>query len=66
MDLLFLREHAAQCRSLAVKADAVTETHLIALAERYERMLKDEADLAGGEQHLAKSTSADQKVRHPS
>jgi hypothetical protein len=65
MDLLFHREHAARCRSLAAKADAVTETRLIALAQRYEQMLRDEADQAGEEPHLAQPTSAEQKVRHP-
>jgi hypothetical protein len=66
MDERFLREHAARCRSLAARADAVTEKRLIALAERYEQMLRDDADQAGEERHLAQPTSAEQKVGQPS
>ena len=65
MDERFLREHAARCRSLAARADAVTETRLIALAERYEQMLRHEAHQADEEHHLAQSSLSEQKVRHP-
>ena len=68
MDERYLREHAARCRSLAAKADEFTEMRLLALAERYEQMLKDEdeVDPSGDRPSLAPSRSADHKVRHSS
>jgi hypothetical protein len=42
MDERFLRERAARCRSLAAKADELTERRLLALAKRYEHLLRDE------------------------
>jgi hypothetical protein len=39
MDERFLREYAARCRSLAAKADESTARRLLALAERYEKLL---------------------------
>ena len=64
MDERYLREYAARCRSLAPKADECTETRLLALAERYEQMLKDEVGQPGERPSLAPSRSADHKVRH--
>lgn len=64
MDERYLREHAVRCRSLAAKADELTEVRLLALAERYEQMLKDEVDQLGEKPSLAPGRSADPKVRH--
>jgi hypothetical protein len=66
MDERFLREHASRCRSLAGKADECTELRLLALAERYEHMLKDEGGPSGEKSSLAPSRSADHKLRHSS
>ena len=68
MDERYLREHAARCRSLAAKADEFTEMRLLALAERYEQMLKDEDEVgpSGDRPSLAPSRSANHKVRRSS
>jgi hypothetical protein len=50
----------ARCRSLAAKADEFTEMRLLALAERYESLLREEIPAAPA------SISAEQKARHPS
>jgi hypothetical protein len=39
MDERFLRDHAARLRSLAAKTDEYFGARLIALAERYEKLL---------------------------
>jgi hypothetical protein len=48
MEESFLKEHAARCRSLAADADNFTKKRLLALAERYEKMLRNKIDRAGG------------------
>jgi hypothetical protein len=62
MDERYFREHAARCRRLAAKADEFTERRLLALAQRYEQMLKDEAGQEAKRPSLAPSGSTDNKV----
>lgn len=48
MEESFLREQAARCRTLAAEADKFTKKRLLALAERYEKMLRNKIDRASG------------------
>lgn len=57
MDERYLREHAARCRNLAAKADEFTESRLLALAQRYEQLLKEEVDQPNERSSLGTRTS---------